>query len=220
MLLKKNIFKVLLHPYPIIHILQKILSCYLAWFDDLFLWFYPNNSFRIPCTVKASAVYLQDIVVVDPDESLLASLPSCGAQATEGLPSTSSPRSYNSGYFHQRVLLIRIFFFGSKFFHLGSASKNLGIFNPKTVSKLLEKLSRIQGSKKHRVPDPETDPKHCFLQPLLWIWVRIGSEFNQISGSGFRKAILEKQQINQLSLKICQQLFSFSRAGGFFHELG
>ncbi len=90
------------------------------------------------------------------------------------------------------VLRIRNVYPGSQFFHPGhrvkkipdprsaSASKNLSISIPKTVSKLSETRpgmfvldprsririqiifpTRIQGSKKHRMRDP--CPQHCFL---------------------------------------------------------
>jgi hypothetical protein len=45
----------------------------------------------------------------------------------------------------------------------GSASRNFSIFNPKNcfenISRDVHPGSRIQGSKRHRIPDP--DPQHC-----------------------------------------------------------
>ncbi len=125
------------------------------------------------------------------------------------------------------VLRIQNVYPRSEFFHPRSASRIQVFLTQKTVSKLSESYlgfhlrSRIQGVNKAPGPGPGSGSATLF-QSVLWIWVRIGSEFSYISvsGSGFRKAKLEKQQIKyRLSLKICQ-LFSFSRAGGFFLELG
>jgi hypothetical protein len=90
--------------------------------------------------------------VVDPDESLLARLPSRGAQAAEGLPSTSSPRSYNSGSFQPSVAdpdcqaQIRIFPSRIPDPH----QLIMVFFTKKTVSKLSEKLFGISS----QIPDP------------------------------------------------------------------
>jgi hypothetical protein len=67
------------------------------------------------------------------------------------------------------------------FFHPGSASKKLNIFTQQIVSKLSEIRSelfipdpdfftnpgsQIQGSKRHRIPDP--DPQHLYSIQCKW----------------------------------------------------
>jgi hypothetical protein len=60
-----------------------------------------------------------------------------------------------------------------------SASKNLSIFNPKNLGNMIRDvhlgsrilifyLSRIPGSKRHRIPDP--DPQHCLK--LIEVWTQ------------------------------------------------
>ncbi len=69
------------------------------------------------------------------------------------------------------------------FYHPGSASKNLNILTQKRVSTLSEIWSglffsdpdpeffpfRIQGSKRHRIPDPQHCPRQCFGTKSTWI---------------------------------------------------